>query len=107
MNSSKFLQTIFHSLLPALLFVPVGAMFAADGQLDATRVPWILLVTQILLFAWVVFLIWRWRPTRDDLGLRLGQASKRYLLLGLGAGAVLAVGYELLLSPALDWLRTN
>ncbi len=103
----KVLPTVFHALLPALLFVPVGALFAPDGKLDATRVPWILLVTQFLLLAWVAFLMRRWRPTLDDLGLRVRPGTTRIILFGMGAGAFLALGYEVALSPALDWLRTH
>ena len=103
----KLLETVALATFPALLFLPVGVVFASDGRLDAARVPWILLVTQVLLACWVSVLAWRWKPGRAAIGLSLGPGERRHVLIGLIAGAILAASYELALGPALDWLRAN
>ncbi len=99
--------TFFHVIWPPFLFLPVGMLFAPDGRLDATRVPWILLVTQVLLAVCTTWLVRRGGLSADDLGLGRAALRPAWIYGGLALGALLAGSYEVALGPALDWLRAN
>lgn len=103
----RIVRTFGLLLLPPALFVPVGIAFSVARQTppDATSVPWILAITEVLLAGLALLWLSRWRYRAVDIGAT--GYRPRLLLFGIVTGIALALSYEAAVSPALDWLRGN